>query len=230
MSSHYVIDRDGTIYATVREQDTAWVNGVVEHANVGIPIVADWVANDINPNEETIGIEVAGYSSMQPSGQPPHLVGYTEDQFAALDYLLPVLRATAGTRQMGDRHRPRSVFGHCEISAPSASTAQDCLRESERVYGMAVPDPSDGPLARLTRRTMRAARSTSTTVVWAGKFAARATGTGRENPPVSEADGYRRYCPRIGGPPIGAAPGGVSAPPASILLHKYSITSRRRSR
>ena len=41
-------------------------------------IVANWVANDINPNWRRIGIEVAGYSSMQPSGQPPHLVGYTE--------------------------------------------------------------------------------------------------------------------------------------------------------
>jgi len=138
VSSHYVIDRNGDIYATVREQDTAWVNGVVDEPNYDIPVIDYWMRMHINPNLETLGIEVAGYSSTQPSGQPPSLVGYTEAQFWALSYLLPVL---------SDRYAvpldPDWTFGHKELDSvnrpncPGLSAA-----EWSRIYGMDAVEPN----------------------------------------------------------------------------------------
>jgi len=187
VSSHYVIDRDGTIFATVRETDVAWVNGIVESPNTEIDIVANWVANDINPNSETIGIEVAGYSSMQPSGQPPHLVGYTEAQFAALAYLLPVL-----SERWDVPISDQDVFGHCEISGTQRVNCPG-LSESEweRVYGMAVPDEPSGPYATADEAYDAWTADHSTTVVWAGQYAGKAHWTGRDPQEVSRTANHR---------------------------------------
>jgi N-acetyl-anhydromuramyl-L-alanine amidase AmpD len=144
VSSHYVLDRNGDIYATVREQDQAWVNGVVEHPNTTIPIIDDWVQTGTNPNLESLGIEVAGYSSMQPSGQPPELVGYTEAQFAALDYLLPVLSDRWAIPIAED-----TLFGHHDISGTQRINCPGLSAEEwDRVYasGQAMtPHPSRSP-------------------------------------------------------------------------------------
>lgn len=134
VSSHYVVDRDGDIYATVDEDDTAWVNGIVEAPNVEIPIVAEWVRSGVNPNLETIGIEVAGYSSMQPDPDEPDLNGYTDRQFRALAYLLPALN---------ERHdvplEPDFLFGHCDISGTQRANCPGLSEaEWEEIYQMSA--------------------------------------------------------------------------------------------
>jgi N-acetyl-anhydromuramyl-L-alanine amidase AmpD len=132
VSSHFVLDRNGTIYATVRETDSAWVNGRVESPNTSIPIIAEWVEQGTNPNLQTLGIECAGFSPAQPHPSNPSFNGYTEQQFASLDYLLPVLSA-----RWDIPIDPDWVFGHAEISG---TQRKDCpglsAEEWERVYAM----------------------------------------------------------------------------------------------
>jgi N-acetyl-anhydromuramyl-L-alanine amidase AmpD len=118
VSSHFVLDRNGTIYATVRETDSAWVNGRVESPNTSIPIIAEWVEQGTNPNLQTLGIECAGFSPAQPHPSNPSFNGYTEQQFASLDYLLPVLSA-----RWDIPIDPDWVFGHAEISG---TQRKDC--------------------------------------------------------------------------------------------------------
>jgi N-acetyl-anhydromuramyl-L-alanine amidase AmpD len=110
VSAHYVIDRDGTTFACVDENDTAWANGVMNQPNTAISVVYDWWMGGINPNSETVSIECAGYSSMEPSGQPPELVGYTQAQFDALGELLPAIAARHGLTVDGS-----TLIGHCDI-------------------------------------------------------------------------------------------------------------------
>jgi len=60
VSAHYVIDRDGTVYQVVVEDDTAWTNGPIHAPNLIVPAVRRWQQYGINPNKETISIEAAG--------------------------------------------------------------------------------------------------------------------------------------------------------------------------
>jgi N-acetyl-anhydromuramyl-L-alanine amidase AmpD len=59
-SAHYLVDKDGSITRTVREEHIAWSNGVVRSPDMGNPLIAHWVNNGINPNSMTIGIEIVG--------------------------------------------------------------------------------------------------------------------------------------------------------------------------
>lgn len=60
VSAHYVVRIDGAIARVVREEDWAWANGVVAGPDLGNPLVRRWVEGGINPNLETISIEIAG--------------------------------------------------------------------------------------------------------------------------------------------------------------------------
>jgi N-acetyl-anhydromuramyl-L-alanine amidase AmpD len=187
VSSHYVIDRNGDIYAVVREQDQAWVNGIMEDENTDIPIISDWSKTGTNPNTESIGIEVAGYSSMQPSGQPPYLVGYTEAQFAALDYLLPVL-----SERWGIPIIPDLCFGHNEISGTQRVNCPG-LSDSEwqRVYGMSVPDVPGGPYVTPDAAYDAFCAEHGDTIVWAGQVIDKQHWYGRDPQEVARTGGHR---------------------------------------
>jgi N-acetyl-anhydromuramyl-L-alanine amidase AmpD len=185
VSSHYVIDRDGDIYAVVREQDTAWVNGVLEHPNRSIPIIDRWVTTNLNPNLETIGIEVAGYSSMAPSGQPPELVGYTQAQFWALDYLLPVLSA-----RWYLRITPETCFGHNEISGTQRVNCPGLSDEEwARVYASGTTTPSQPSTANDAFDDWCAQWGDE--VVWAGSMTGRYHWVGMDPTPVARTVGNR---------------------------------------
>jgi N-acetyl-anhydromuramyl-L-alanine amidase AmpD len=187
VSSHYVIDRDGTIYATVREQDTAWCQGIVNQPNRDIPLIDQWMREGVNPNSTCIGIEVAGYSSQQPSGQPPELVGYSEAQFDALAYLLPVLSA---------RHNvpiaPDTCWGHCELDSvnrkncPGLSTA-----EWQRVYSMGTPTEPSGPYSTPDEAYDAWTADHSDSVSWAGEIREKAHWYQRQPQEVSRTIGNR---------------------------------------
>lgn len=58
VSAHYVIREDGTIVAMVREEDSAWHAG-----NVNRPSTPLYTG--VNPNLESIGIEIVGYADTQ---------------------------------------------------------------------------------------------------------------------------------------------------------------------
>jgi N-acetyl-anhydromuramyl-L-alanine amidase AmpD len=176
VSSHYVIDRDGDIYATVREKDQAWVNGVLETPNMTIPIVAEWATEGTNPNLETVGIEVAGYSSQQPAGQPPELVGYTEAQFTSLAFLLPVL----GARHMVPL-APDWLFGHAEISGTQRAACPGLSQEEwDRIYAAAPP------VAESANRAFDEWCAThGTFVVWRGDYFEHEHWAGAEPAPVA---------------------------------------------
>jgi N-acetyl-anhydromuramyl-L-alanine amidase AmpD len=77
VSAHYVVDRDGTITRVVREENTAWANGVLNQPNVANPIVAGWVRDGTNPNSETVSIEAVGKPNQ----------GWTTKQLAVVDVL-----------------------------------------------------------------------------------------------------------------------------------------------
>jgi N-acetyl-anhydromuramyl-L-alanine amidase AmpD len=136
VSSHFVLDRDGTIYCTVRESDTAWTQGVLRQPNMDIPLVAEWVESGTNPNVACIGIECAGYSPAQPHPSNPAFNGYTQQQFASLDYLLPVLSARHGVPI-----HPDTVFSHADLDSVNRA---DCPGlsddEWEHIYALGKPD------------------------------------------------------------------------------------------
>lgn len=61
-SVHYVVGRDGTVVQCVREQNSAWGNGVVSTGH------DSWWSPNLNPNLETISIEHVKPDSNNASG------------------------------------------------------------------------------------------------------------------------------------------------------------------
>lgn len=130
VSSHYLIDEDGTIYRLVPEARRAW------HAGVSL-----W-AGDSNVNDRSLGIELVN---------PGHELGYRpfpEPQMAAVE-------AIAG--ELCSRHAivPRRVVGHSDL-APSRRQDPgeffDWARLAEKGIGLwprlqvtVPPGPALGP-------------------------------------------------------------------------------------
>lgn len=56
-STQYLICKDGRVIRYVRDEDTAWANGVVREPNLADPLIRKWVENGIDPNRCTIAIE-----------------------------------------------------------------------------------------------------------------------------------------------------------------------------
>ena len=92
VSAHYLIDRSGTIYRLVPEQDIAW------HAGGSIMPAPD---NRRNVNRFSLGIELIATRTS----------GYTEAQYASLTTLLHGIKG---------RYPIRHIVGHDEISGPRA--------------------------------------------------------------------------------------------------------------
>jgi N-acetyl-anhydromuramyl-L-alanine amidase AmpD len=181
VSAHYVVDRDGDIYATVREKDVAWANGILETPNMTIPIVAEWATEGTNPNSESIGVEMAGYSSQQPAGQPPELVGYTEAQFDALAFLLPEL-----SRRHNVAIAPDWTFGHNEISGYQRRNCPGLSQEEwDRVYAAAPPVQGDPANATFDRWC----EAHGDTIVWRGDYTEHAHWAGVDPAPLARTAG-----------------------------------------
>jgi N-acetylmuramoyl-L-alanine amidase len=96
VSSHYTVDRDGTVYRHVPEERRAWHAGVSFWAGRGAV------------NDRSIGIELVN---------PGHEFGYvpfTEEQIAAL---IPLCQAILRRHQIP----PKNVVGHSDV-APARKT------------------------------------------------------------------------------------------------------------
>ena len=87
-STHYGIGKKGAIHQYVRDEDAAWGNGFVTNYN--------WYGAkkypNVNPNLYTLSYELEGMSGESP----------TEEQWAALMYLLNLKAATYNTPKTKD--------------------------------------------------------------------------------------------------------------------------------
>jgi N-acetyl-anhydromuramyl-L-alanine amidase AmpD len=70
VSAHYVLDRDGTIYQLVRDEDTAWHAGLVARSGLSDEENANRRERDskLSPNRRGIGIEVVNWGQLRRDG------------------------------------------------------------------------------------------------------------------------------------------------------------------
>ncbi|HEY0097188.1 MAG TPA: N-acetylmuramoyl-L-alanine amidase [Archangium sp.] len=93
VSAHYLVDRDGRIYQLVADEDRAW------HAG---RCALRGVTTDMNAR--SLGIELVN----DGTGRTP----YTEQQYRALEALVPYLVTTYGVP-------PENVVGHKDVAVPA---------------------------------------------------------------------------------------------------------------
>lgn len=62
--THYAVCRDGRVLQFVREEDSAWGNGVLNNPDRSIPWIDYCVTSGTNPNLLTISIEHEGFSGV----------------------------------------------------------------------------------------------------------------------------------------------------------------------
>jgi len=62
VSAHYGVARDGRVWQFVRDEDTAWANGVVNRPDPGLNWVQEALASHTNLNTITLSIEYEGKS------------------------------------------------------------------------------------------------------------------------------------------------------------------------
>src|SRR5689334_13167236 len=62
VSAHYGIARDGRIWQFVRDEDTAWANGVLNKPDTSIDWLKEVYEEGVNANLVTLAIEYEGYS------------------------------------------------------------------------------------------------------------------------------------------------------------------------
>lgn len=82
-SAHYLVNKDGSVWQFVREEDTAWANGEVRSPDRRIRWLDDCLRRNQNPNRLTIAVET------ERRWQEP----LTEPQYRALVELLRGLLA-----------------------------------------------------------------------------------------------------------------------------------------
>ena len=114
VSAHYVIDRDGTIHLTVPEERVAF------HAGAGS--LVDFPEYENNLNQHSIGIELLGIGTREEmslyltaseyDALDPSLIGFTDEQYEALNWLLNDILA----RHPGILPNRTHIIGHNEYS------------------------------------------------------------------------------------------------------------------
>ena len=62
VSAHYGVARDGRIWQFVRDEDTAWANGILQQPDTSIDWLQEVYEEKINANLVTLAIEYEGYS------------------------------------------------------------------------------------------------------------------------------------------------------------------------
>jgi len=112
VSAHYLIDRDGAIHSVVPE------NRVAFHAGPGS--LADFPEYEDNLNRHSIGIELLGIGTQEEMSQfltvaeynvlDPSLIGFTDAQYEALNWLLNGILARYPTIKPNRTH----IIGHSE--------------------------------------------------------------------------------------------------------------------
>jgi N-acetyl-anhydromuramyl-L-alanine amidase AmpD len=180
-SAHYIVDRDslGSIWCCVREADTSWANGILASANLDKALVRRWVSGGINPNRETISVEVAGYSPQQPNTNPA-LNGYTEAQWRALEFLLPSIAARWALAIDAE-----AVLGHKDIDGVNRANCPGLNAEEwQRVYAMDESSPATPDQAY-----DEWCAAHDDTVVWAGEITGRGHWNNLDPQPLARTAG-----------------------------------------
>lgn len=137
VSAHYVARIDGAIARVVREADTAWANGVVKAPDLGNPLVARWVRQSINPNRETISIEIAG----RPGGAKPAA------QWAAVVWLVADICRRQGIARDRDH-----IIGHYQIDSVTRARCPSLTDVQWGELTMPAPDDTDAALEAAYRQ------------------------------------------------------------------------------
>jgi N-acetylmuramoyl-L-alanine amidase len=70
-SSHYLVNKDGSVWQFVREEDTAWANGEVHSPDRSIPWLDDCLRRGQNPNRLTVSVETER-TWQEPLTEPQH--------------------------------------------------------------------------------------------------------------------------------------------------------------
>ncbi|MCL2842983.1 MAG: N-acetylmuramoyl-L-alanine amidase [Oscillospiraceae bacterium] len=114
VSAHYIIDRDGTIHLAVDESRVAF------HAGAGT--LAGFPEYENNLNQHSIGIELLGIGTQEEmslyvtaaeyDALAPDLIGFTDAQYEALNWLLHDILARHPMIQPNRTH----IIGHSEYS------------------------------------------------------------------------------------------------------------------
>lgn len=131
-SAHYEVNKDGGVWQYVREEDSAWANGIVNKPNMGDPLIASWINAGINPNRTTISIETEGF----------HNEDLTPAQLASLCWLVADIHGRYGWPTDGSR-----LMGHYEFDAvnrpncPSLSAAE-WAEIRAAIAGQPAPNPA----------------------------------------------------------------------------------------
>lgn len=127
VSAHYSISKEGVIHQHVRDQDTAWANGVLDRPDMSVPWIAELARGGANPNFVTLSIE--------HEGEPGQ--AFPEAQTAASRALIHALCETHGIPP--DREH---VVGHDQIDSVNR---KDCPGPSfpwKEVLDMSVVRPA----------------------------------------------------------------------------------------
>lgn len=126
VSAHYVVSQTGGIYRCVPEDQRAWANGVVDRPDLSHHLIRKWVEKNVNPNEYTVSIEMAG----RP-GQPWPMA----QQIAVRSLIADICRR---------RHLPfdrSAVIGHYQIDSVNRPNCPD-LTDAEWA-ALLAPGPGD---------------------------------------------------------------------------------------
>tara|TARA_Y100000310_G_scaffold295058_1_gene326030 strand:- start:361 stop:1116 length:756 start_codon:yes stop_codon:yes gene_type:complete len=143
LSTHFLVDRDGTVYQLVDTDDAAWTCGVRAHRKRG-----HWL-NQWNENLPTINVEIVNkgwtYRQSLPRSDRDAFEPYTADQIAACIALRDHMREVYGIpldreHQVGheeldtQKSDPGLLFPW-KVIAPGVGTVQD--RGEERFLNIA---------------------------------------------------------------------------------------------
>lgn len=120
-SAHVLVCKDGTRVRYVLDADTAWANGVVNGPNLADPIIARWVASNINPNRRTLAVET----------ERRYQERLTKHQLASLCELAVGWHRAHGWPADGTR-----IWGHYEIDSVNRKNCPSLTRaEWDAVVG-----------------------------------------------------------------------------------------------
>lgn len=112
-SAHYLVCKDGRVIQYVRDQDTAWTNGVLSNPNLADPLIAEWVRTGVNPNRESLSIETERFFQER----------LTPAQQASLNELV-----ATKTRQFGLPTDGSRLYGHNEVDSVSRARCPSLIR------------------------------------------------------------------------------------------------------
>lgn len=131
-STHYIIDKAGTIVQCVREEDSAWGNGIVTAGH------APWWGKSGNPNLETISIEHVKWN-----GKTHNDEGLTGAQWEASFRLIWYLCNKWGIpKQIGDESG--GVTGHFSIDPINRSYCPGPYPWNDLIQALNAPGAPPG--------------------------------------------------------------------------------------